>query len=94
MKRYYDDDNCFWYAIIAASNHKQIKNHTEAISNLKSFIDQYDWKERNFPSKQEKDWKKFESNNKSIALNILFVQYNIEEISDINQDIILSVKIK
>ena len=35
-------DNCFQYAIIAALNHKQIKNHPERISNLKPFIDQYD----------------------------------------------------
>ena len=28
-----------------------------------------------------KDWKKLEQNNKSIALNILFVSYNSEEIT-------------
>ena len=27
-----------------------------------------------------KNWKKFESNNKSIALNILYVPYNTKEI--------------
>ena len=32
-----------------------------------------------FPSRR-KDWKKFELNNKSIDLNILFVQYKNEEI--------------
>ena len=37
------------------------------------------WKEINFPS-NKKDWKKFESDNKSIALNILHAPYNIEEI--------------
>ena len=74
-----NDDNCFQYATIAALNHKQIKNHPERISNLKSFINQYDWKGTNFPSQKE-DWKKFESNNKSIALNILFVPYNTEKI--------------
>ena len=36
-------------------------------------------KERNFPS-HRKDWKKFESYNKSIALNIFFVLYNNEKI--------------
>ena len=74
-----NDDNCFQYATIAALNHKQIKNHPERISNLKSFINQYDWKGTNFLSQKE-DWKKFESNNKSIALNILFVPYNAENI--------------
>ena len=75
-----NDVNCFQYATVAALNHKQIKNHPERISNLKSFIDQYDWKRINFPPKQEKDWKKFESNYKSIALIILFVPYNAEKI--------------
>ena len=33
----------------------------------------------NFPL-HKKDWKKSESNKKSIALNILYVPYNTEEI--------------
>ena len=74
-----NDNNCFQYAIIAALNHKQIKNYLEGISNLKPFIDKYNWKGINFPS-HKKDWKKFESNKKSIALNILFVPYNAEKI--------------
>ena len=76
-----NDDNCFQYATIAALNHKQVKNHPERISNLKPFIDQYDWKGINFPSKEKKDLEKFESNDKSIPLNILFVPYNTEEIA-------------
>ena len=43
------------------------------------FIEQYDWKEIDFPS-HKKDWKKFELNDKSIALNILYVSYNTEKI--------------
>ena len=74
-----NDNNCFQYATIAALNHKQIKNHPERISNLKPFIDQYDWKGINFPPKQEEDWKKFESDRKTISLNILFVPYDTEE---------------
>ena len=37
-------------------------------------------KEIDFPSHTQKDWKKFELNNKSITLNIFFVSYNTEEI--------------
>ena len=74
-----NDSNCFQYAIITALNHKQSKNHPERISNLKLFINQYDWKGINFPSHKE-DWKKFESNNKSIALNTLYVLYNTKKI--------------
>ena len=62
-----------------ALNHKQIKIHPERLSKIKPFIDQYNWKEAKFPS-HRKDWKKFELNNKSIALNILHVPYNIEGI--------------
>ena len=50
------------------------------MSNLESFIDQYDSKETDCPSHPAKDFKKFELNNKSIALNILFVPYNTEKI--------------
>ena len=59
--------------------HEQIKNHTERISKIKLFIDQYNWKEIDFPS-HKKVWRKFEPNNKSNALNILYVLYNTEEI--------------
>ena len=63
-------DKCFQYALTVALNHEQIKNNPERISKIKPFIDQYNWNEIDFPS-TGKDWKKFESNNKSIALNIL-----------------------
>ena len=35
--------------------------------------------ERDFPP-HKKDWKKFELNNKSIALNILYVPHNTDKI--------------
>ena len=46
---------------------------------MKSFIDQYDREEINVPS-NKKDCKKFESNHKSIALNILYIPYNTVKI--------------
>ena len=46
---------------------------------MKSFIEQYNWKEIDFPL-YKKDWKKFEENNKSIAFNILYLPRNTEEI--------------
>ena len=46
---------------------------------MKSFIEQYNWKEIDFPL-HKKDWKKFEENNKSIAFNILYLPRNTEEI--------------
>ena len=73
------DDRCFQHAVTVALNYEQIRDHPERISKIKPFIGKYDWKEVDFPS-QGKDWKKFESNNKSIALNILYVPYNTEKI--------------
>ena len=40
----YNDDKCFQYAVAVALNHEQIKSHSEIISNIKTFIDQYNWK--------------------------------------------------
>ena len=60
-------------------NYKRIPNHPERISNLEPFFYQYNWKRIEFPP-HSKDWKKFEQNNKIIALNILFVQYNTKQI--------------
>ena len=74
-----EDDKCFQYALTVALNHEQIKNNPERISKIKPFIDLYDWKEIHFPF-TGKDWRKFESNNISIALNILYVPYNTEKI--------------
>ena len=54
-----DDNNCFQYAITVALNHKNIENHPERISNIEHFIDQYNWKDIDFPWDQ-KDRKKFE----------------------------------
>ena len=73
------DDKYFQYAIIPALHHKKIKTHQKRTSNLKPFISQYDWKEIDFTS-HSKDWKKFQQNNKTIALNILFVPYNTKQI--------------
>ena len=73
------DDKCFQYALTVALNHEQIKNNPERILKIKPFIDQYNWKEIDFSS-TGKDWIKCESNNKSIALNILYVPHNTEKI--------------
>ena len=67
-----DDDKCFQYAVTIALNYDRIGNFPERVSKVKPFINQYDWNEINFPS-HVGDWKKFELNNKSIALNVLYV---------------------
>ena len=44
-----NDDKCFQYAFTIALNYQNIKNSSERISKTKPFIDQYNWKEINFP---------------------------------------------
>ena len=73
-----NDDKCFQYALTVAINYEKIKKDPQRISKIKPFINQYNWKEIDFPS-HSKDWKKFESNNESIAPNILYVPHNTEK---------------
>ena len=74
-----NDNKCFQYSITAVLNYQKINNHPAKISKITPFINQYNWNEIEFPSNQ-KDWNKYESNNKSIALNILYVPHNTKEI--------------
>ena len=67
-----DDDKCFQYAVTIALNYNEIGNHHQRVNKVKPFIDQYNWKDINFRSHVD-DWEKFELNNKSIALNDLYV---------------------
>ena len=52
----------------------KLLKHQIQSKNIKPFINQYNWKEINFPS-HKNDSRKFESNNKSIAINILYILY-------------------
>ena len=72
------DNKCFQYSITVSLNHQKIGNNPERISNIQSFIDNYNWKGIDFPA-GVKDWEKFEK-NKEIALNILYTLPNTKEI--------------
>ena len=74
-----NDGKCFQYAVTVALNHEQIKKNLQIITKFKPFIDQYDWNEIEFPS-HKNDCKKFESNNNTIALKVLFALYNTKEV--------------
>ena len=39
-----NDEKCFEYAVTVALDNEQIKSHPEKTSNIKPFIEQYDWK--------------------------------------------------
>ena len=73
-----NDYKCFQYAVTLVSNLDKIKKDPQRISKIKPFIEQYNWKDIDFPS-TSKDWKKFELNNE-IALNILYVPHNTKKI--------------
>ena len=53
-----DDDRCFQYAAAIAQNFDKIKKDTLTVSNMKSFINNYNSERIDQPSKIE-DWKKF-----------------------------------
>ena len=72
-------DNCFENALNVALDYQRIKKDLQKISKIKPYISQYNWKDIEFPSHQ-KDWTKFEE-NKTNAINILFVSYNTKTIS-------------
>ena len=73
------DDKCFQYVLTLALNHQNIERNYRRISKIKPFIGQGNWKDIDFPS-DKKDWKKFEQNDKKIALNVLFVPHNTKQI--------------
>ena len=74
-----NDYKCFQYAVTLALNHDKIDRNPQKISKIRPFIDQYNWKDIDFPA-TSKDWKKSEQNNESIALNILYVPHNTRKI--------------
>ena len=77
-----NEDKCFQNALNNSLDHQRIKKTPQRISKLKSYIIQYNWKDIKFPS-DKVDWKKFEQNNKEIALNVLFVPHNKKEVEPV-----------
>ena len=61
-----------------ALNLDNIEKNPQRISKIKPFIDQYNWKDIDFPP-TNKDWRKLELNN-DIAINILFIPPNTKKI--------------
>ena len=72
-----NDYKCFQYPVTVALNRDKINKHPQRVSKIKPFIDQYNWNDIDFPSTSKKLEKleKFEFNNESIALNILYVPH-------------------
>ena len=47
--------------------------HSERITKIKSFMNKDKWKGIDFPSEKD-NWKKIETNNLKIALNVLYAK--------------------
>ena len=67
------DDKRFQYVATVALNFGEIKWNSEIVSNIKPFINKYNWEEIKYPSKTD-DWKTFKKNNLTVVLNILYIK--------------------
>ena len=83
----------FSVCLTVALKYQNIESDPERISNIKPFINEYNWEGIDFPSHQDGqeeseetknvmliDCKKFEQNNDTIEPNILYVPHNKKEI--------------
>ena len=57
------------------TNYQIIESNPQRISKLKPYINKYNWEGINFPAGSN-EWRKFEQNNDTIALNILYTEKN------------------
>ena len=78
------DSKCFPYVLAVALNYEEIKKNPQRITKIKPFINKYNWEGMPFINKYnweginfqwEKDgWKKFEKNNVTNSLNVLYAK--------------------
>ena len=81
------DDKCFQYVAMVPLNHGENKWNPERFSNIKPLINKYNWDKIKYPSKID-DWKTFEKNDSTIAVNVLYTK---EMKMEICQQIILLI---
>ena len=67
------DNKRFQYAVTIWLYQEEIGKNPDRITKVKPFINKYQWKGINFPS-EKNDWKIFEKNNVTIALNVLYAK--------------------
>ena len=72
-------DNDFQNALYDALNYQNIERDPQRILKLKPYINKYNWEGIEFLAGPN-NWKKFERNNKTITLNILFTSHNTDTI--------------
>ena len=74
------NNNGFKNALDDALNYQIIESNPQRISKLKPYINKYNWEGINFPA-GSKEWQKFERNNNTIALNILYLKNDAKRIN-------------
>ena len=62
-----NDHKCFQYAVTLALNYDKIDRNPQRISKIRPLIDQYNWKDIDYPA-TSKDWKTFEQNNRLLLI--------------------------
>ena len=77
-------DNDFENALDDALNYQNIETHPQRISKLKPYVNKYNWEGIEFPA-GPKEWGKFERNNKTTALNVLYMPHNTKTITVANR---------
>ena len=75
-----NNNNDFQNALDDALNYQITEKNPQRISKLKPYINKYNWEGIDF-SAGSKEWQKFEWNNKTIALNVLYIPHNPKTIS-------------
>ena len=76
-----NDNKCFQYSIVISLYHEELGRNYCRISNIKNYVDNFNWENINF-APQEEDYQHCEMNNNSIALNVLkCIGENKEKIS-------------
>ena len=58
-----NDNKCFQYAVTLSLYHQQMGKNSFRISKIKSFVNNLNWNNINFPPQQQ-DYGNFEMNNK------------------------------
>ena len=75
-----NNNNDFQNALDDALNYQTTEKTPQRISKLKPYINKYNWEEIDFPA-GSKEWQKFERNNKTVALNVLYIRHNTKTIN-------------
>ena len=79
-ERIINNDNTFQNALDDTLSYQNIERNPQRITKIKPYISKYNWEGIEFPA-GPKEWEKFEQNNKTIILNILFAPHNTQTIS-------------